>query len=168
MVVIRDAAVEDAAAIARIHNEGIEERTATLETEPRTPEDIVRWLADRDSRHPVIVAVAGEEVVGWSSLNRFNPRRVYGGVADFSLYVAREWRGRGVGAELMEALEARAWELGFHKLVLATLAHNEAGMRFYARRGFRHVGVYEEQGRLDGRWVDLVLMEKVLEQSEEL
>jgi phosphinothricin acetyltransferase len=68
----------------------------------------------------------------------------------------------------MATLEARARGLGFHKLVLATLARNEAGIRFYARHGFRHVGVYEEQGRLDGQWVDVVLMEKVLEPPEEL
>jgi phosphinothricin acetyltransferase len=79
-----------------------------------------------------------------------------------SLYVEREWRGRGVGRQLLEALMARARELGYHKLVLAAFPWNEAGLRAYRRAGFRDVGVYREQGRLDGRWVDTIVMEKIL------
>ena len=94
---IRDATLDDAAAIARIYNQGIEERIATLETELRTPDDRARWLAERTARYPVIVAAEGIDVVGWASLNRFNPRPVYGHVADFSVYVdaseadVRQW-----------------------------------------------------------------------------
>jgi phosphinothricin acetyltransferase len=68
-----------------------------------------------------------------------------------------------VGRQLLEALVARAIELGYHKLVLAAFPWNEAGMRAYARAGFREVGIYREQGRLDGRWVDTIVMEKILE-----
>ena len=71
--------------------------------------------------------------------------------------------GRGVGRRLLEALVARAIELGYHKLVLAAFPWNVAGMRAYGRAGFREVGIYREQGRLDGRWVDTVVMEKILE-----
>lgn len=156
----------DAAAIARIYNQGIEDRVATLETEPRTPEERGRWLADRAPRHSVIVALDGledeGEVVGWASLNPFNPRPAYDHVADFSVYVARAWRGQGVGVALLKALEGRARVLGYHKLALAAFPWNAGGMALYQRRGFRHVGVYHEPGRLDGRWVDVVLMEKIL------
>ena len=92
---------------------------ATLETEERTPEERAQWLEARGPRHPVLVAEAGGLVVGWASLNVFNARRAYDHVADLSLYVEREWRGRGVGRRLLEALVARAIELGYHKLVLA-------------------------------------------------
>jgi len=159
---IRDAVDIDAAAIARIYNEGIEDRVATLETEPRTPAERRSWLAGRASRHPVLVAADGSDVVGWASLNPFNPRVAYDHVADFSVYVAREWRGRGVGAALLGALEERARQLGYHKLVLAALPWNVGGMALYQRCGFRLVGVYDEHGRLDGRWVDVALMEKIL------
>jgi L-amino acid N-acyltransferase YncA len=84
-------------------------------------------------------------------------------VADHSIYVERGWRGRGVGRILLEAVIARARALGFHKLVLAAFPFNDAGLRAYRRAGFREVGVYREQGRLDGRWVDTVVMEKLLE-----
>ena len=160
---IRSAAAGDADAICRIYNQGIRDRVATLETEERTPEERTQWLGARGPRHPVLVAEADGGVVGWASLNVFNARRAYDHVADLSLYVEREWRGRGVGRRLLDALVARAIELGYHKLVLAAFPWNAAGMRAYGRAGFREVGIYREQGRLDGRWVDTVVMEKILE-----
>jgi L-amino acid N-acyltransferase YncA len=160
---IREAQADDAAEIARIYNQGIEDRLATLETTLRSPDERAEWLAARGPRHPVIVAVAdGEDIVGWASLNAFNPRPAYDHVADFSVYVAREARGRGIGDALLSALEDRARALGYHKLVLAAFPANAAGMRLYQRHGFRTVGVYLEQGQLDGHWVDVIVMEKLL------
>lgn len=160
---IRLASFDDAPGICRIYNQGIQDRIATLETEERSPEERAQWLAARDARHPVLVAESDGSIVGWASLNVFNARRAYEHVADISLYVEREWRGRGVGRQLLQALIARAVELGYHKLVLAAFPFNAAGMRAYGRAGFREVGVYREQGRLDGRWVDTIVMEKILE-----
>ena len=160
---VRAAAGADATAICRIYNQGIQDRVATLETEERTPEERRAWLAARGPRHPVLVAEADGAVVGWGSLNVFNARRAYDHVADFSLYVERGWRGRGVGRRLLEILVARARELGYHKLVLSAFPWNEAGMQAYRRAGFREVGVYREQGLLDGKWVDTIIMEKILE-----
>jgi L-amino acid N-acyltransferase YncA len=161
-VTIRFAQEHDADAICTIHNQGIVDRIATLETSLRTPAGCREWLADRDARHPVIVADAGGAVVGWASLNRFNPRHAYDHVADFSVYVERAWRGKGVGTALLAYLVDTARALGFHKMVLAALAFNEAGVALYRRTGFVEVGVYHEQGQLDGRWVDVVLMEMLL------
>lgn len=162
-VSLRDAEPADAAAVAVVYNQGIEDRLATLETETRSAEERRRWLAARGPRHPVLVFEVDGQVVGWGSLNAFNPRPAYDHVADFSVYVEREWRGRGVGHRLLEALIARGRELGYHKLVLSAFPGNEAGMRAYRRAGFRDVGVYREQGRLDGRWVDTIVMERRLE-----
>lgn len=160
---IRDATRDDAAAIAHIYNQGIEDRTATLETLARTAGDRAEWLAARGPRHPVIVAVdASGVVLGWGSLNPFNPRPAYDYVVDFSIYVAREQRGRGVGDALMVALESRARALSYHKMVLAAFTTNDASMRLNQRHAFRTVGVYHEQGMLDGHWVDVILMEKIL------
>jgi phosphinothricin acetyltransferase len=101
-------------------------------------------------------------VVGWSSLNPFNPRPVYDHVADISVYVAREQRGRGIGDALLSALEVRARGLGYHKMVLAAFPTNAPGMRLYERHDFHTVGIYHEQGLLDERWVDVIVMEKLL------
>ena len=159
---IRVAAPGDAAAICTIYNQGIEDRIATLETELRTPEERRRWMAARASRHPVVVAVTDDQVVGWGSLNSFNPRPAYDHVVDLSVYVERGWRGQGVGRVLMQHLMELATTLGYHKIVLATFPYNEAGVSLYRRMGFIPVGVYHEQGQLDGRWVDVLIMERLL------
>lgn len=163
MAAIREATLDDAAAVARIYNQGIEDRLATLETQLRSPEERAEWLATRGPRHPVLVALDNDgRIRAWGSLNPFNPRPAYDHVADFSVYVAREARGRGIGGILLAALEERARAIGYHKLVLAAFPHNTAGMHLYERHGFRTVGVYREHGLLDGRWVDVIVMEKLL------
>jgi L-amino acid N-acyltransferase YncA len=159
---VREATVDDADSIARIYNQGIEDRVATLETELRSADERRLWLAERDHHHPVLVACLSTDVVGWASLNRFNPRPVYDHVVDLSVYVDRGRRGQGIGDTLLSALEARAREIGFHKMVLAAFPFNDAGMRLYERHGFRTVGTYREQGLLDGHWVDTIVMEKLL------
>ena len=161
-MLIRDATRDDAAAIARIYNQGIEDRVATLETTQRSAEERAEWMAAKSPRHPVLVAVddAGA-VLGWGSLNAFNPRPAYDHVVDFSLYVSREQRGRGIGDALLGALEERGRALGYHKMVLAAFPTNVPGMRLYERHGFKTVGVYHEQGQLDGRWIDVIVMEKL-------
>ena len=170
-VTIRDALPGDAEAICRIYNEGIADRVATLETELRTPAERREWLAARGPRHPVLIAEAAPAALtgltapattGWASLNRFNPRPVYDHVADVSVYIERAWRGRGVGRVLLAALIERARTLGYHKTVLAAFPDNAAGMALYTRLGFTRVGVYREQGWLDGRWVDVIVMERLL------
>ena len=159
---LRPARTSDADAICLIYNQGIEDRVATLETELRTPTERREWLAARGPRHPVIVAESAGSIVGWGSLNVFNARPAYQHVADFSVYVERSWRGKGVGRRLLERLIERAREIGYHKMVLSTFPTNLSGVRLYEGLGFTRVGVYREQGMLDGRWVDTLIMEKLL------
>ncbi len=179
---MRDATAADAAAICTIYNQGIEDRIATLETELRTPAERRAWLAARAPRHPVLVAETTEPprthgspppdrsgladpattIIAWGSLNSFNPRPAYDHVVDISVYVERGWRGRRVGRVVLDALVARARTLGYHKMVLAAFPFNAPGVALYERFGFATVGTYREQGRLDGAWVDVVVMEKLL------
>lgn len=159
---IRPAEPRDAEGICKIYNQGIEDRIATLETKLRTPEERWAWLDERSPRHPVVVCERDGTVCGWASLNSFNPREVYNYVADFSIYVERGSRGRGIGGALLAHLETLAARHGYHKLVLAMFPANGAGIALYRRRGFREVGTYHEHGWLDGRWVDILIMEKIL------
>jgi L-amino acid N-acyltransferase YncA len=158
---VRPARADDAVVICEIYNEGIADH-ATLETETRTPEERRSWLAARDARHPVVVVESDGVVVGWASLNVFNARDVYRHVADISVYVARAARGKGAGTVLLERLVELGREGGFHKLVLAGFPTNAASVALYQRLGFREVGIYREQGLLDGGWVDVLLMERLL------
>jgi L-amino acid N-acyltransferase YncA len=161
-IAIRPARAGDAEAICDIYNQGIEDRIATLETRLRSAEEQGEWLQSRDQRHPVLVAQRDGSVVGWGSLNVFNPRAAYDHVTEFSVYVARSSRGTGVGGKLLENLVEVARAIGYHKMVLAAFDWNLSGIALYTRMGFRHVGIYREQGWLDGRWVDTVVMEKLL------
>jgi L-amino acid N-acyltransferase YncA len=101
-------------------------------------------------------------VIAWASLNVFNARECYRFVADISVYVERSWRGQGVGRALLEKLTELGRQHGFHKLVLSAFPGNAGGMALYAKSGFRTVGIYHEQGQLDGKWVDTIVMEKLL------
>jgi L-amino acid N-acyltransferase YncA len=160
---VRPAIETDAAVICEIYNQGIEDRLATLETERRTPDERRQWLAARSPRHPVIVAeAAAAGPVAWASLNVFNARDAYRFVADISVYVEREWRGKGAGRVLLARLLELGREHGFHKLVLSAFPFNRGGMALYESMGFRTVGIYKEQGRLDGHWVDTIIMERLL------
>jgi L-amino acid N-acyltransferase YncA len=161
-IAIRSATEAAAAAICVSYNQGIEDRIATLETELRTPAERRQWLSARGPRHPVFVAETEEMVVGWSSLNVYNPRPAYQYVADFSIYIERGWRGKGVGRRLLEHLVEQARALGYHKMMLSAFPFNASGVALYERMGFTRAGVFHEMGQLDGRWVDTLIMEKLL------
>ncbi|MEW6046690.1 MAG: arsinothricin resistance N-acetyltransferase ArsN1 family A [Bacillota bacterium] len=164
-MVIRHATASDAAAIARIYNQAIEERIATFETEPRTPEERRRWLESHGPRHPVLVAQVAGQVAGWASIGPYRPRSCYDGVGEFSIYVDAAWRGRGVGRRLLTALIETAERLGYWKLVSRVFDFNVASRALCRSCGFREVGTYEKHGRLDGRWIDCVIVERLIPEN---
>jgi L-amino acid N-acyltransferase YncA len=154
----RPATPADREAIARIYNAGIAERAYTFETRPRTPEDIGGWLG---GRYPVVVVEAGA-VVAFASTGPYSARECYAGVADFSVYVAPEARGRGAGSTAVRALLAAAEAAGFHKLTSRVFATNTTSREMLAKLGFREVGLHEKHARLDGVWHDIVVVERLL------
>jgi phosphinothricin acetyltransferase len=160
---VRRATIGDLEAIRRIYNEGIEDRVATLDREPKSLEEIAQWWSTHDGRYAVFVAIDDEErVVGWASLNQFSQRCAHANIADLSVYVARRYRGKGIGYLLLTALVRQAKIDDFHKIVLHALDGNENGKRLYRKSGFSEVGVFREHGVLDGRFVDVVAMERLL------
>src|SRR3989442_15647109 len=96
----REATPEDAGEIARIYNQGIEDRIATFETRPRTADDIRAWF---DGVHPIVVVEEEGKLIAFGATSGYRPRDCYAGIAEASLYVAREARGRGVGRLAMPA-----------------------------------------------------------------
>jgi len=159
-VVTRPATPDDAAAIARIYNEGIEDHVGTFETRPRTADDVLGWL---DAGYPVVVGEEGGTVVAWASAPPYRrDRPAYSGVADFSIYVAREARGRRVGLATLAALIDVCEGRGYWKLVSRIFPENEASLALCRSLGFREVGVYRRHGKLDGQWRDVVIVERLL------
>lgn len=159
----RIACLDDIQQITEIYNEGIEDRIATLEADTKSVEQMIGIFTARSKRHKMIVAVNEQGVIkGWASLNVFNLRECYQGVADLSIYIRRTARGKGLGKILLLALIETAKQVGFHKMVLSTMAHNYIGHKLYASMGFTKVGTYIKQGMLDGKWIDVTIMEKLL------
>jgi phosphinothricin acetyltransferase len=156
------AVLADAAAIARIYNQGIDDRIATFETERRTTEDIEGVLADRGERYPTVVVEHDEEVVAWAGCGSYRARPCYDSIAEHSVYVAREHRHGGYGRLALEALAAEAERRGFLKLVSRIFPENVGSLALHHKVGFREVGIYRRHGRLDGEWRDCVIVEKLL------
>jgi phosphinothricin acetyltransferase len=157
---IRPARPEDAPAIAAIYNEGIRGRQATFETRERSPDDVLPWFGN--PRHPVLVAELDGRVAGWVAASTYRARDCYAGIAEFSVYVAAEARGRRVGDALMAAFLPACEAAGVWKVLSRIFPENAASLALCARHGFREVGVYEKHAQLDGAWRDVVIVERLL------
>jgi L-amino acid N-acyltransferase YncA len=158
-IAIRAAAASDAAAVARIYNEGIAERLATFETRSRTAAEVAAWL---EQGLPFLVAEQQGAVVGWARVSPYSDRCVYDGVGEHGVYVARSARGAGIGRMLLEALCGEAAGRGFYKLTSRVFTDNGPSRAVHIAAGFEEVGIQRRHGRLDGRWKDCVLVERLL------
>lgn len=163
-LIIRRAEAKDTADIAEIYNAGILSRQATFEIELRTAEHIAEWLAPQQTK---IVLVAAEAetgaVAGWASVSGYRPRECYQGIGEYSVYVAPSAQGQGVGLLLLPKLIETAQNAGYWKLVSRIFPENIASLKLCARCGFREVGVYYKHAKLDGKWRDVVIVERLME-----
>lgn len=164
MTTIRPAVESDAPAITAIYNQGIAERSSTFEITPRDVADIASRIGDR--RFPLLVAVdAAGTVIGWAGLSNYRSRACYAGIAEFSIYLDRDARGKRVGYALLCALVLAARAQGFWKLVSRIFPFNSASRGLCRACGFREVGTYEKHGQLDGRWLDVVIVERLIPEN---
>lgn len=162
MLLIRTAKDTDVNRILDIYNQGIADRIATLEVEEKDIDYMANWFSNREGKYKVLVAEIDHCVVGWVSLNPYSHRCAYQGVADLSIYIDRNHRGKGIGKELLSNIEKEAIKSKIHKIVLFTFPFNQLGQGLYASMGYREVGIFKEQGKIDGHYVDVMAMEKIL------
>jgi len=149
----------DAPALARIYNEGIEDRVATFETRPRTAAEVRAWMT---GLRAVVAVVERGRVIAWAAIAPYSARPCYAGVGEVSVYVARDSRGRGAGRLGLGALARAASGAGLHKLVGKVLRENRASRALLKASGFREVGVHRRHGQLGGAWHDVVVVERLL------
>ncbi len=163
---IRPARVDDAKEIARIYNQGVQDRIATFENSYVSPEERYLWLVARPEKYPVLVAEVKHSLLGWASLSPYSPRACYNGIAELSIYIDRSVRGHGIGQELMKGMQKAACEKGYYKLVGRIMEANEPGRKLCEVMGWREVGVHKRHAKLGNDWHDLVLVEYLIPENQ--
>jgi L-amino acid N-acyltransferase YncA len=155
-VELRPLEPEDWATVADIYWDGMRDGLATFQTEVPSWE---AWDAAHLRDHRLVATLLGE-VVGWAALSAASTRRCYAGVAENSVYVAREAQGLGIGRVLLEALIADAEAAGIWTIQTSIFPENRASLALHERCGFRVVGTRERIGKRDGVWRDTVFLER--------
>ena len=161
-IAVRPAEAADLPAIADIYNDSVLNSTTTFDTEPWTAEAQGGWLRDHSRPYAALVAVHGSEVVGWASLSPFRAKPAYRFTAEDSVYVRAGLQGDGIGARLLARLLEVAAENGFRTVIARIADENPASVRLHRRFGFRRVGVERDVGYKLGRWLDVLVMQKML------
>lgn len=159
---LRLATVDDAAAILEIYNREVTETTNTFDMKPRSLAEQRAWITERDGALGVVVAEIDGTVAGFASLSEYRPRPAYRTTVESSVYVAESARGAGVGRALMRELVDVATRRGFHTIIANIVGGHEASIALHHAAGFEIVGTQREVGRKMGKWLDLVVMQRML------
>ena len=161
---VRLALEADAEAIRTIYNREVQGSTATFDLVPRSLQEQVDWLDAHGGAHPATVATAADStVIGFGSLSPWRSRPAYSTSVEDSVYVRDDQRGRGVGRALLVDLVDRATAHGFHAVFARIVGGHAASIALHAALGFEIAGVEREVGRKFGRWLDVVVMERILQ-----
>jgi phosphinothricin acetyltransferase len=155
--------MRDAEAIADIYNYEVENSTATFDLVSRTVEAQREWITARSGAFSALVATAEENrVVGFAALSTYRDRAGYRTTVENSVYVHRDHQRHGVGRVLLSSLLDVARDSGFHTVVARIDSQSLGSLALHRSLGFVEVGVEREIGRKFGRWLDSVIMQKML------
>lgn len=166
MCTIRKAKISDLNAITEIYNEAIRTTTATFDTEPKTEDEQKVWFNSHGPRYPILVAESNGIIVGWASLSKWSDRCAYSGAAEVSLYVKGEFRGKGIGRKLMEAIISEGKRVDFHTVIGRIAEGNDVSIHLAESVSFLHIGIMREVGRKFGKLLDVYLMQKIYPPDE--
>lgn len=163
---LRAATAADLGAINNIYNYYVLHSTCTYQEEPETLEGRREWFERHGDRHPVIVAEAGGQVLGWGSLSAYHARSAYRHTVENSVYVHHQHHRRGIGSLLLRELIARARGLGHRAIIAGIDADQPGSAALHAKFGFAEVGRLRQVGFKFGRWLDVIYMELLLKEPE--
>jgi phosphinothricin acetyltransferase len=156
---VRLATLEDAEAIRAIYNVEVTDATSTFDLVPRSLDDQRAWLAARSGAFAAVVAVEGDDVVGFASLSPYKDRAAYRTTVEDSVYVRRDCQSRGIGRVLLSAVLDVAAASGFHAVMARIEASGAPSRALHAACGFELVGIEREVGRKFNRWLDVAIMQ---------
>ena len=158
----RLATIDDAEATRAIYNVEVSESTVTFDLVPRTLDEQRVWLTARSGAHAVLVAEADGDVVGFASFSPYRDRPAYSTTVEDSVYVRRDQQGKGVGKLLLAELITLATSHGFHTMIARIVGGHDASIALHQSLGFDVVGTERVVGRKFGRWLDVLVMQKLL------
>jgi L-amino acid N-acyltransferase YncA len=161
MLNIRQATAADLGQITEIYNDAIQKTTATFDTEPKNSEEQENWFVNHDVSHPILVAEQDGPIVAWASLSQWSDRCAYNDTAEISLYVKEEYRGKGVGKQLMAALIKEGKTVGLHTLIARIAGSNKISVDLCKSFGFQYIGTMREVGKKFGQLLDVHLMQLI-------
>ena len=156
---IRLAAENDLEAIRAIYNYYVQHSTCTYQIEPEPADNRLAWFRNRAARHPVIVAEASGEVIGWAALSPWNTRCGYANSAEASVYIHHDHHRRGLGRALLLDLIGRAKTAGLRTIIGGASSDQTASLALQAALGFEVVGTFREVGYKFDRWLDVTYMQ---------
>lgn len=159
---LRLATLDDADAIREIYNLEVTTSTVTFDLVPRSLEEQRAWQSARSGAHAVLVAETEGVVAGFGSLSQWRDRPAYSTTVEDSIYIHRDRQGAGLGKALLTELLATATAHGFHACMARIVGGHEASIALHRSCGFEVVGTEREVGRKFNRWLDVVLMERML------
>jgi phosphinothricin acetyltransferase len=158
----RLATIDDAEATRAIYNLEVTESTVTFDLVPRALDEQRAWLTARSGAHAVLVAEDGGEIVGFASFSPYRDRPAYSTSVEDSVYVRRDQQGKGVGKLLLAELLLLATSHGFHTVIARIVGGHDASIALHRSLGFEVVGTEREVGRKFGRWLDVLVMQRLL------
>jgi phosphinothricin acetyltransferase len=161
-VLTRLATIDDAEATRSIYNVEVTESTVTFDLVPRTLEEQRAWLTARSGAHAVLVAEDAGEIIGFASVSPYRDRPAYSTSVEDSVYVRRDQQGKGVGKLLLAELITVATSHGFHTMLARIVGGHDASIALHRSLGFEIVGTEREVGRKFGRWLDVLVMQRLL------
>ncbi|MDK2787786.1 MAG: L-amino acid N-acyltransferase [Epulopiscium sp.] len=159
---IRKAVKEDIKAIAEIYNDAISNSTATFDLEEKTLEDRKQWFKEHDHNYPVIVAEYEGSVVGYGCLSSFRPKRAYDSTVEHSVYIHKDFRGKGIGTLILSELIKLASDLKYHVMIAVITEGNEDSIRLHKKFNFEYAGCLKEVGYKFNQWQSILFYQLLL------
>lgn len=160
---IRDAIPEDLASICEIFNQVIASGNVIYQDTLFTAADMSPWFQNKKSKgYPVIVVEVEDQVVGFGACDAFRTREGYKTTSELAVHLHKDYRGQGLGTQILQELEKKSKAQGIHSMVACIDSGNTGSVRLHERLGFKTVGTMSEVARKSGQWLDLVIMQKII------
>lgn len=162
MFEIRAATPNDVKAITEIYNHAVLNTTATFDTDIQSEEERMHWLMNRAEIHPVIVGVMDQQIAGWAALGPWSSKKGYDIMAEGSVYIHPEYQFKGLGSILLKEIIEQGKIVGLHSILARITTDNLHSIYLNDKEGFIRIGVLKEAGQKFNRYLDVMIMQKML------